>query len=46
MLTLNRAVAEFSIRLAILARISDRAAILEENTRPLSPSADIHRLVE
>jgi phosphatidylinositol 4-kinase type 2 len=45
-LTLNYIVAEFSIWLAILARISDRAALLEENTGPLSPSSDVHRLVE
>jgi phosphatidylinositol 4-kinase type 2 len=45
-LTFNRVVAEFSIRLAIFACISDRAALFGENTGTLPSSSDFHGLVE
>jgi hypothetical protein len=46
MLTFNHTVAELSIWLAVFARISNWAAVLEENPGPLSPSSNFHRVVE
>jgi len=45
-LTFNHTVAELSIWLAVFTRISNWTAVLEENTRPLSPSSNFHRVVE